>query len=60
MSETEYKSVDSIRVKTEWEKKKSVEAAIYPMNVLNPYNSATGKLEKQKIRFLFTGMRHRG
>ena len=46
VSGTEYKSIDSIRLKTEWQKQKIWEAAVYPVNVLNPYDSATGKLEK--------------
>lgn len=50
----------ALGLKQNGRKQNVCEAVIYPMDVLNPYNSATGKLEKQKIHFPFTGMRQRG
>ncbi len=54
------KALTALGLKQNGQKQKVWEAAVYPVNVLNPYDSATGKLEKQQIRFLFTGMRHPG
>ena len=51
----------ALGLKQNGRKQNVCEAVIYPMDVLNPYNSATGKLEKtEKYIFPFTGMRQRG
>ena len=40
------KALTALGLKQNGQKQKVWEAAVYPVNVLNPYDSATGKLEK--------------
>ncbi len=51
MSKLNTQALVALGLKQNGRKQNVCEAVIYPMDVLNPYNSATGKLEKTENTF---------